>query len=167
MQQTGDCDVKQKSLTDSHESTFPQKDDGIATLFRPSKPVILPTSDINIEFERRNNAKYGFTMITSVAHVWFNAFFESQSLFTRRIGTNSFQSQETMDLQPPQSGVFSIPWESLDGVRGFTVKGTRALDRLSVIWRVVAPDPCSGQADLVTEQRPAELGPKTQQNGES
>ena len=42
---------------------------GSAVIFRPSTRVVLPSNDINIDFERRNKATYGWTMVTSVAHV--------------------------------------------------------------------------------------------------
>lgn len=42
---------------------------GSAVIFRPSTRVVLPSNDINIDFERRNKAAYGWTMVTSVAHV--------------------------------------------------------------------------------------------------
>lgn len=42
---------------------------GSAVVFRPSTRVVLPSNDINIDFERRNKAAYGWTMVTSVAHV--------------------------------------------------------------------------------------------------
>lgn len=46
------------------------------TIFRPASPVILPTSDINLSCERRARASVNWNMVTSVAHVWFNCFFE-------------------------------------------------------------------------------------------
>lgn len=42
---------------------------GSAVVFRPSTRVVLPSNDISIDFERRNKATYGWTMVTSVAHV--------------------------------------------------------------------------------------------------
>ena len=119
---------------------------GSAALFQPSTPITLPTSDINIDFERRNKALYGLSMVTSVAHVWFNAFFESQFSSTTNTATpfsaslsNPHPTSTTTDpLQLPTSGVFSIPWEAMDGIRGSTKKGTRAFDRISVVWRAAA-----------------------------
>ncbi|KAL1999229.1 hypothetical protein VTN02DRAFT_4863 [Thermoascus thermophilus] len=93
-----------------------------AVLLRPSKPVIVPTSDVNIEFERRSKAVYtGWTMVTSVAHVWFNAYFEGGDKH--------------------DSGVFETEWDALDGIKGSTQKGTRALDRVKVVWRYAPPSP--------------------------
>ncbi|KAI9816236.1 MAG: Telomerase protein component 1 [Pycnora praestabilis] len=96
---------------------------GSAVIFRPITRVVLPTNDINIDFERRNRATYGWTMVTSVAHVWFNAFFEGQG------AENAGRAAE--------SGVFEIDWDKMDGIRGSSKKGTRALDRLAVVWRIV------------------------------
>lgn len=91
-----------------------------AIILRPNKPVILPSSDVNIDFERRSKASYtGWTMVTSVAHVWFNAYFEGGYQY--------------------DSGVFEENWEKLDGIKGSTKKGTRALDRLKVVWRYPSP----------------------------
>jgi protein-tyrosine phosphatase len=85
-------------------------------ILKPATPVILPTSDINIDFERRNQASIGMSMVTSIAHVWFNAFFEGGA-------------------QGDTSGVFEIEWEAMDGIKGSARKGSKALDRLKVVWR--------------------------------
>ena len=111
-----------------------------AVLFRPTEPLILPTSDINIDFERRNKAAYGFTMVTSVAHVWFNAFFEPQHSSTSPPSSITSPSSSTNPLSSkslPDSGVFEISWEAMDGIKGSARKGTRALDRLAVVWRAI------------------------------
>ncbi|KFX95688.1 hypothetical protein V490_03712 [Pseudogymnoascus sp. VKM F-3557] len=94
---------------------------GQAVIFRPSKPLILPSPDINIDFERRHRARYGMTMVTSVAHVWFNPFFE---------GNGPEQGGK-----PDENGVFEIEWDKMDGIKGSLRKGTRALDRVAVVWR--------------------------------
>ena len=142
-----------------------------AALFRPSEPLILPTSDINIDFERRNKAKYGLTMVTSVAHVWFNAFFESQQALQQAPSNSTSTASDNPPTQvlnpadPPTSGVFSIHWDAMDGIKGSASKGTQALDRLSVVWRAV---PASFPKDLstiknlpkiITEPSPGELIP--------
>ncbi|KAL5348202.1 Telomerase protein component 1 [Pseudogymnoascus australis] len=77
---------------------------GQAVIFRPAEPLILPSSDINIDFERRHRARYGMTMVTAVAH-------------------------------PDENGVFEIEWDKMDGIKGSLRKGTRALDRVAVVWR--------------------------------
>lgn len=111
-----------------------------AVIFRPETPIVLPTSDINIDFERRNKATYGLTMVTSVAHVWFNAFFESQRSSTTPAdhGTASVVTADPPKADTlPDSGVFEIDWEAMDGIKGSARKGTRALDRLAVVWRAM------------------------------
>lgn len=102
-------DVKRRATTSSDRNLS-------AVIFRPSKPVIIPGSDVNIDFERRSKASYtGFAMVTSVAHVWFNAYFEGG--------------------HEHDSGVFETVWDGMDGVKGTTKKGIRALERLKVVWR--------------------------------
>lgn len=129
---------------------------GSAALFRPSTPIILPTSDINIDFERRNRATYGFTMVTSVAHVWFNTFFESQ-----RSSPSPMSHSSTLDSTSlPTSGVFSIPWDAMDGIKGSARKGTRALDHLSVVWRAVTPSH-PDLTKIITQPAPNEYIPDT------
>ena len=94
---------------------------GAAVVFKPSEPLIIPTSDINIDFERRNKVRYGMTMVTSVAHVWFNPHFEGKGPEQGGV--------------PDDNGVFEIEWDKMDGIKGSLRKGTRALDRLAVVWR--------------------------------
>ena len=131
-----------------------------AAVFRPSTPIILPTPDINIDFERRNKAAYGFTMVTSVAHVWFNAFFESQ--FSSRDPSLPNLENDPASIDPlPDSGIFSIAWEAMDGIRGSARKGTRALDRLSVVWRAVTTPEASRLVNIITEPQVGEPVPET------
>ena len=131
-------------------------------LFRPDRPIVLPTSDINIDFERRNKATYGLTMVTSVAHVWFNAFFESQYSLTSQpestkppVDTAQLISTDTL----PNSGVFEIGWEAMDGIKGSARKGTRALDRLAVVWRAL-PTSKDNLAQIITEPSVGQPGPE-------
>ena len=86
-----------------------------AVIFKPSTRVILPSSDINIHFKRQNKALHRWTMGT--AHVWFNAYFEGNG--------------------PDDNGVFEINWDRMDGIKGLSYKGVRALDRLVVVWESV------------------------------
>ncbi|KAK1783107.1 hypothetical protein QBC45DRAFT_154304 [Copromyces sp. CBS 386.78] len=97
---------------------------GQAVIFKPQTPIIVPNSDINIDIERRSraSASVGLTMVTSIGHVWFNAFFEGNG--------------PEQDGKADESGVFEIEWDKLDGIKGSSRKGTRALERLSVVWRV-------------------------------
>ncbi|KAF2467324.1 phosphatidylinositol-3,4,5-trisphosphate 3-phosphatase [Lindgomyces ingoldianus] len=92
-------------------------------VFRPSKRVVLPTNDFNIDVERRNKAAYGLTMVTSVAHVWMNTFFE---------GNGPEQNGEA-----DESGVFEITWDAMDGIKGSSKKGTRAFDKIAVVWKAL------------------------------
>ncbi|KAK4227170.1 nucleoporin POM33 [Podospora fimiseda] len=96
---------------------------GQAVIFKPTKPIRVPNSDINIAVERRNRAPGGLTMVTAVAHVWFNVFFEGNG--------------PEQDGKPDDSGVFEIEWDKMDGIKGSSQRGTRACDRISVVWRVV------------------------------
>lgn len=110
---------------------------GQAVIFKPHKPIIVPNSDINIDIERRSraSASMGLTMVTSVGHVWFNAFFEGNG--------------PEQDGKADESGVFEIEWDKLDGIKGSSRKGTRALERMAVVWRAAG----SGNTDAggVTE----------------
>lgn len=121
---------------------------GNAVVFRPSHPILLPTNDVNIDLERRNKAAYGWTMVISVAHVWFNTFFEGEG---PENGGNA-----------APSGVFEINWDAMDGIKGSARKGTRALDRLAVVWRAVDAQ-SMGQPvlpQLITEPREGEPVPE-------
>lgn len=103
-------------------------------ILKPSSPIRLETSDINIDFERRNNSSYtGFTMVTSIAHVWFNAWFEG-----------GFEGNE--------SGLFEIEWDAMDGIKGSERKGIKALDRLKVIWKYSD----TGRTQSIDEPKPGE-----------
>ncbi|KAF3061806.1 Phosphatidylinositol 3,4,5-trisphosphate 3-phosphatase and dual-specificity protein phosphatase PTEN [Daldinia childiae] len=101
---------------------------GMAVIFKPHKPIKLPSSDVNICIERRNRtpAAMGFTMVTAVAHVWFNTFFEGNG--------------PEQDGNPDLDGVFDIDWDKLDGIKGSSQKGTRAADRIAVVWRSVVSE---------------------------
>ena len=106
----------------SRKSTASSSNGLAAVIFRPNKPIIVPNSDVNIDFERRSKASYtGFAMVTSVAHVWFNAYFEGG--------------------HEHDSGIFETEWDAMDGIKGSAKKGIRALDRLKVVWRYPTPGP--------------------------
>ena len=119
---------------------------GGAVIFRPSSRIILPSNDINIDFERRNKAKYGWAMVTAVAHVWFNCFFEGRG--PENAGN------------PTSDGVFNINWDAMDGIKGSSRKGIRALDRLSVVWRALDGIE-EGFTKTVTEPQAGEPVPET------
>jgi len=111
---------------------------GAAVIFKPSTRVILPTSDINIDFERRNKASMGWTMVTAVAHVWFNAYFEGNG--------------PEQDGKADDTGVFQIEWDKMDGIKGSSRKGTRALDRLAVVWKAYDPEPGRGRKEDIIHE---------------
>lgn len=93
-----------------------------AVILRPREKIILPTSDVNIDFERRAvSGATGLSIPTSIAHVWFNAYFE---------GGHSHDS-----------GVFEAEWDQLDGIKGTSKRGTKAVDHLQVVWRYAAVPP--------------------------
>lgn len=103
-------------------------------ILRPTTPILLETSDVNIDFERRNKSSYtGFTMVTSIAHVWFNAWFEG-------------------GFEGNNSGLFEIEWDAMDGIKGSERKGMKALDRLKVVWKY----PEIGKTQSVDEPKPGE-----------
>ncbi|OLN95757.1 Phosphatidylinositol 3,4,5-trisphosphate 3-phosphatase and dual-specificity protein phosphatase PTEN [Colletotrichum chlorophyti] len=97
---------------------------GMAVILKPKEPIHVPNSDINISVERRNrtSSSMGLTMVTAVAHVWFNVFFE---------GNGPEQAGK-----PDNSGVFEIEWDAMDGIKGSSRKGSRAFDKIAVVWRV-------------------------------
>ncbi|CAG8949265.1 hypothetical protein HYFRA_00004890 [Hymenoscyphus fraxineus] len=115
---------EKKQSTTSVDSTGSESG-GSAVIFKPSTRVILPTSDINIDFERRNKASMGWTMVTAVAHVWFNTYFEGRG--------------PEQNGKPDESGVFEIEWDKMDGIKGSSRKGTRAFEKLAVVWKAYNP----------------------------
>ncbi|KAF2502839.1 hypothetical protein BU16DRAFT_554871 [Lophium mytilinum] len=125
--QTFPAGLDGQSSSSEDEKGAPQEEDettnGGDVIFRPTKRVVLPTNDMNIDVERRNKAAYGLTMVTSVAHVWFNAFFEG----------NGCENGG----KPDDSGVFEIHWDKMDGIKGSSRKGTRAFDRFAVVWKAL------------------------------
>ncbi|KAF5002111.1 hypothetical protein FGRMN_594 [Fusarium graminum] len=114
--------------TDDSEANSQEEPGGMAVILRPTQPVRIPNSDVNISVERRNKTpkSMGLTMVTAVAHVWFNTFFEGQG--------------PERDGKALDSGVFSIEWDAMDGIKGSSRKGSRAFDRIAVVWRVAGTD---------------------------
>lgn len=119
--------ASQPSLSKSSTFADTSEPGGMAVIFKPANPIILPTSDIKISLERRNRApaSMGLTMVTALAHVWFNTFFEGRG--------------PEQDGHPDDSGIFEIEWEKMDGLKGSARKGTKAADRISVVWRAAGP----------------------------
>ncbi|KAL4876061.1 protein-tyrosine phosphatase-like protein [Aspergillus karnatakaensis] len=122
----------------STPSEPPQKQSS-AVLLRPRTTLILPSSDINIDFERRSKAATytGLAMVTSVAHVWFNPYFEGGDKY--------------------DSGVFEIEWDAMDGIKGTSRKGIKALDKLKVLWRY-AESSTTEVRDADKQARPVSSG---------
>ena len=97
---------------------------GRAIVLRPASDVILPTSDVKISVQRRSKPRgLAPSIVTSVAHVWFNAFFEGKG---PELGGGA-----------EESGVFEVGWDEMDGLKGIMLVGTRAFERMAVVWRVV------------------------------
>ncbi|KAJ4217001.1 Telomerase protein component 1 [Fusarium oxysporum] len=73
-------DSATSSKTDVTEANSDEEPGGMAVILRPKAPIRIPNSDVNISVERRNKTpkSMGLTMVTAVAHVWFNTFFEGQ-----------------------------------------------------------------------------------------
>ena len=157
------------ALLDSSQASSPPKGPersgtevgGKAVILRPSSPVIIPTSDVCIGLQRRNRAPYGWTMVTSVAHVWFNCFFEGSD------NPPSSQDHSTLDGNSAtlsnlaDSGTFQIEWDAMDGLKGSSRKGTRALDKVAVVWRAVK-DEKKGDIKVIPEPAPGEPVPDAQ-----
>lgn len=123
----GASDTPSSSSSSVNKTGTDPEPGGRAVIFKPHEPVRLPTGDVNISMERRNRApsSMGLTMVTAVAHVWFNSFFEGDG--------------PERDGKPLDNGVFEIDWDKMDGIKGSGQKGTRAADRIAVVWRSVAP----------------------------
>lgn len=145
-----DSTTPSASVSDlTHRSTVASDHNLAAVIYRPAKPLIVPGSDVNIDFEKRSKASYtGFAMVTSVAHVWFNAYFE---------GGNEHDS-----------GIFEIEWDAMDGIKGSARKGVRAFQRLKVVWRYpLSPTDSQQEKDEVmagqsiSEPKPGEPIPES------
>lgn len=138
------ADTSRPTLADTNEPG------GMAVIFKPSAPIRIPNSDISVSLERRNRtpAYMGLTMVTAVAHVWFNAFFEGNG------PENGGKAED--------SGVFDIEWEKMDGIKGSSRKGTKAADKISVVWRAVGGQTDSTSPPGVVITEPGEGSPVPQ-----
>ncbi|OAA66817.1 phosphatidylinositol-trisphosphate 3-phosphatase pten [Niveomyces insectorum RCEF 264] len=137
-----------RTCNNNKQTWFASADEpgGRTVIFRPKTPVRVPTSDVNIAIERRNRTPTslaGLAFVTSVAHVWFNAFFE---------GNGPEQGGAADD-----HGVFAVDWDELDGIKGSSQKGSRAADRLVVEWRAVQEEHVA-EAETVAEAVSAGAG---------
>ncbi|KAF7560266.1 hypothetical protein G7046_g3895 [Stylonectria norvegica] len=129
------------------ESPTDPEPGGMAVILKPKQPIRIPNNDINISVERRNKTSksMGLAMVTAVAHVWFNTFFEGQG--------------PEQDGRPSDSGVFAIEWDAMDGIKGSSRKGARALDRIAVVWRAADMDTAPEGEEVL---KPAEGQPVPQ-----
>lgn len=140
--------MAESSKTTTRNTADLDEKTGGDVIFRPKTPITLPTSDMNIDFERRNKAGYGMSMVTAVAHVWFNTFFE---------GGGPERGGEALD-----SGVFEIEWDAMDGIKGSLRKGTRAFDKMAVVWKSV-PDTLERKSSkVIPEPGPGQEVKQTQ-----
>ena len=134
----GDITVPASTSASASASTSQDIDEkepgGKQVILRPTKPILIPNCDVNLSVERRNKSpkSIGLTMVSAVAHVWFNTFFEGGG--PEKAG------------KPDPSGVFGIDWDAMDGIKGSSRKGTRALDRVAIVWRALD----GGDATTVT-----------------
>lgn len=135
------------SLASDNKAQMDTEPGGQAVIFKTAEPIRLPTSDVNITAERRNRApsSMGLTMVTAVAHVWFNTFFEGNG--------------PEQDGKPEENGIFEIEWDKLDGIKGSSQKGTRAFDRMAVVWRF-ADSPQAAAGVVISEPAEGESVPQ-------
>ncbi|KAI9672533.1 MAG: Telomerase protein component 1 [Caeruleum heppii] len=119
-----------------------------AVIYKSKTSIVLPTSDVNIDFERRNRGAYGLTMVTSVAHVWFNGYFEGDGPDQHGLGRDS--------------GVFGIDWDAMDGIKGSSRKGARAFDRLCVVWKAHQGEAARPEGQIICEPEVGEEVKQTQ-----
>ena len=87
-------------------------------------------------------------MLTSIAHVWFNCYFEGSG-------------PERHPLAPLPSGVFTIDWEAMDGIKGSARKGTKALDKVSIVWRAKDDGVDGGAAKVIEEPAQGQKVPQS------
>jgi hypothetical protein len=167
------------AMSEMTQGTPGSEPGGAAVLFKPRPPnrILLPGSDINLAMERRVSSyqpgSSRWQLVTAVAHVWFNAYFEGQKLGSRSPrnggtaegsregrqkesqanpaslakGRGKGQPVDEMTQEPDvlESGVFETSWEAMDGIKGSSKRGTRALDRIAVVWRFVPSEDGSGK----------------------
>jgi hypothetical protein len=80
-------------------------------------------------------------MVTAVAHVWFNTFFEGNGPEQNGI--------------PDDSGVFEISWDAMDGIKGSSRKGTQAFEKIAVVWKAL-PTEGGKPGVVITEPKEGE-----------
>ncbi|KAL1900017.1 Telomerase protein component 1 [Ceratocystis pirilliformis] len=136
-----DSIISQASQANSRSSAEDKaQQNGPAVIFRPETPIRIANNDVQVSLERRSftPSPLPFNAMTSLAYAWFNAFFEGDG----------------------ESGVFEVPWEAMDGVRGSSAKGSRALDRMEVVWRVARDGDASIMSENIEEPAMGEKVPE-------
>jgi protein-tyrosine phosphatase len=110
------------------------------TVLRPTEPLIVGTLDANIEVERRNRTSYGLpSVVTSTAHSWFNAFFEGNGPEQNGI--------------PQTTGTYTIEWDAMDGLKGSSRRGVRAVEKVCVVWEILDPEEAAKEEKIAEESR--------------
>ena len=104
----------------------------------PPAAVLPATPDVNVEVERRSRSLSARPLVTSTAHSWFNVFFESGA-------------PENGGAPKRMSGTYEVAWEGMDGLKGSSQRGLRAVERVAVRWEIAAG---------------AEEGPQEEERGE-
>lgn len=89
------------------------------TILRPSSPIELPTSDICLLMQS-SITPYGISMVTSVAHAWFNIFLEGHG--------------PEQNCRASDEGIFEIGWQSMDGVSSGSYCGLACMEKAVVGW---------------------------------
>ncbi|KAI5792081.1 protein-tyrosine phosphatase-like protein [Pyronema domesticum] len=88
--------------------------------------IVVPGGDINLDFVKKTKV-YGMGLVTSVSHVWWNAWWEGGGA---------------------ENGTYEVQWEELDGVKGTRQKGRRGWDRCLVVWSLEPEqDAAAGEAE--------------------
>jgi hypothetical protein len=153
----GDSTIKAEPTTENSNIVMPTKGNaatnaetsatpanGSDAIFRPKTPITLTSNDINISTSRRTRGAYTWPVTTSISHVWFNTFFEGGGPENSGIAASS--------------GVFEIEWDKMDGIKGSSKRGTKAFEKVAVVWRVVG-----GEKEEVI--REPEVGEEVKQTG--
>ncbi|KAI5819594.1 protein-tyrosine phosphatase-like protein [Pyronema omphalodes] len=102
--------------------------------------IVVPGGDINLDFVKKTKV-YGMGLVTSVSHVWWNAWWEGDGA---------------------ENGTFEIQWEELDGVKGTRQKGRRGWDRCLVVWSLEA----QGADGAAVEQQNNQHGERNNNHSE-
>lgn len=123
-------------LAEKLEDTVLEDLIGVDAIFRPKQPIIVDTNDVCMDLERRTKGVYTWALTTSMAHVWFNCFFEGHG--------------PEKNGKADDSGVFEIEWDAMDGLKGSVTKGTKAFDHMAVVWRTIE------KKEVVTEPKEGE-----------